>query len=120
MKILICEDDDMMLKAVEFKLTREDHEIISAKNGKDGSELLKKEQFDMLITDLLMPYVSGLELINLIRNELKLDLPIIMLSKVGQEDTVLEALNMGADDYITKPFSPNELSIRIKKLAIRR
>jgi DNA-binding response OmpR family regulator len=67
-----------------------------------------------------MPYMSGLELINLIREQYQLKTPIIVLSKVGNEDTVLQAFELGADDYLTKPFSPNELSIRVKKLLARR
>jgi len=67
-----------------------------------------------------MPFVGGLELINTVRNELLLKMPIIVLSRLGNEDTIIEAFKLGADDYITKPFSPNEVSIRVKRLLIKR
>ncbi len=119
MKILICEDDEIMLKAISFKLNRDGYEITSAKNGKIASEMIISQDFDLVITDHLMPYINGFELINMIRQEFKKTMPIIMLSRIGQEESVVEALKAGADDYITKPFSPNELSIRIQKLIIK-
>ena len=63
-----------------------------------------------------MPYMTGLELINLARVKLKIATPIIVLSKIGLEETVLKAFDMGADDYVVKPFSPSELSVRAKRL----
>ena len=120
MKILVCEDDYMMLKTIEHKLIREGYEVELAKDGKEAFELLKQNQYDLVVTDLLMPYSTGLEIIDLIRNQLKLSTPIIILSKVGMEKTVLQAFDMGTDDYIVKPFSPNELSTRIKRLITAR
>ncbi|HBL75741.1 MAG: transcriptional regulator [Bacteroidetes bacterium GWF2_42_66] len=116
MKILVCEDDFMMLKTIEHKLLREGYEVELAQDGKIAFELLRENQYDFVITDLLMPYSTGLEIIDLIRNQLKQTIPIIVLSKVGMEKTVLQAFDMGTDDYIVKPFSPNELSMRIKRL----
>ena len=72
------------------------------------------------MTDMLMPFCSGLELVNKVRNDLKLSTPIIVLSRIGNEETIIEAFQLGADDYISKPFSPNELSIREKRLLIKR
>ena len=115
MKILICEDDFMMVKAIEHRLWRDNHHVVVASDGKMASEKLRSESFELVITDLLMPFFGGLELINLMRNELKLTTPIIVLSKLGNESTILEAFKLGANDYLTKPFSPNELSIRINK-----
>jgi len=122
MKILVCEDDFMMLKTIEHKLKRDGYEVIIAKDGQEAANYLKdpSNSVDLVITDLLMPFMSGLEIINLIRNDLKLNLPLIVLSKVGNEDTVLQAFELGADEYITKPFSPNELSIRIKRVLMKR
>ncbi len=116
MRILVCEDDYMLLKTIEFKLTRDGYTVITAKDGKEASELLRSEKFNLIITDLLMPFMNGQELIFLIRSELKLDTPIIVLSKIGLEETVLKAFDLGADDYVVKPFSPLELGIRVKKL----
>jgi len=72
----------------------------------------------MIIADIMMPFTSGLEIVSLVKQgSLHRKVPIIILSSMGQENVVLEAFNLGADDYITKPFSPNELSMRVKRLA---
>ncbi len=116
MRILVCEDDHMIIKTIEFKLKRDGYEVVLAKDGKEASEILRSgDDFDLILTDLLMPYMGGLEIINLVREEQKKDTPVIVLSKVGVEDTVLKAFDMGADDYMTKPFSPLELGIRVRK-----
>lgn len=116
MKVLICEDEEMILKMVEFKMTREGYNVTVARNGKEAAAIVQDSEFDLIITDVLMPYMTGLELINLIREKLHKTTPIIVLSKIGLEDTVLKAFKMGADDYVVKPFSPSELSIRAKRL----
>ncbi len=120
--ILICDDDLMMLRTIEHRLKNEGHEVLLSKDGQEASRILQAQsgRIQLIITDLLMPFMSGLELINLIRVQYQLTLPIIVLSKVGNEDTILQAFELGADDYLTKPFSPNELSIRVKKQLIRR
>ena len=120
MKILICEDDLMTLKALEHKLKNEGYETITALDGKQAIDFLNDNLgIDLLLTDLHMPLTSGLELISHVRNVLKSNIPIVMLTRVGLEDTVLHAFELGADDYITKPFSPEELSLRIKRLLIK-
>lgn len=116
MKILLCEDNVLMLKVVEHKLRNEGYQLDLAKDGREALDKLEKNIYDLVITDLLMPFSSGLEIINYIRKEKKLDTGIIVLSIIGQEKTVLEAFDLGADEYIVKPFSPNELLIRINKL----
>jgi two-component system, OmpR family, response regulator VicR len=120
MKVLICEDDLMTLKALEHKLRNEGYDTITVLDGKQAIEMLNSlKDIDLLLTDLHMPLISGLELISHVRNELKSNMPIVMLTRVGLEDTVLHAFELGADDYITKPFSPEELSLRIKRLLLK-
>lgn len=120
MKILICEDDLMTLKALEHKLKNEGYETLTALDGRQAIEILNSSnEIELLLTDLHMPLISGLELISHIRNIMKSNMPIVMLTRVGLEDTVLHAFELGADDYITKPFSPEELSLRIKRLLLR-
>ena len=119
MKILICEDDEMVLKMVEFRLRKEGYDIHLAVDGKEAIEKIKKVQPDLIITDIMMPYLTGLEIVHQIRKDLALKTPIIIVSSIGLEKTVLEAFQLGADDFITKPFSPNELSVRVKKLLLR-
>lgn len=118
MKILVCDDDILTLKAVEYKLKKEGFQVITAIDGSKGAEILRNNQsgIEFLITDQHMPFFSGLELINLVRNDLKLDIPIIMLTRVSIDETRSQAFEMGADDYVTKPFSPDILSFKIKKI----
>jgi len=110
----------MMIKAIEHKLKSEGYLVDVVTDGNQAKEKIRQGDYDLIMTDLLMPFVGGLELINTIRNELLLKMPIIVLSRLGNEDTIIEAFKLGADDYITKPFSPNEVSIRVKRLLIRR
>ena len=119
MRIHIVEDDILLLKTLAFKLTKEGHTLVSSKNGFDAIEYLKENEPDLILTDIMMPFINGLEIISFVRNEKKSKVPIIVMSSAGVEKTVLEAFELGADDFITKPFSPNELSIRIKKIFIR-
>lgn len=119
MKVLICEDDNLTLQALEHSIRIDGYETVTAKDGLEAKKILEDVQIDLLVTDLHMPNFDGLELIQYIRNNLKRTFPIIMLTRVGSDDIVLNAFEKGADDYITKPFSPKELSIRIKKALMR-
>ncbi len=119
-KLLLVEDNELLLKAIEFKLKKEGFEVHTVKNGFEAMEYCRQQLPDLIVTDLMMPLINGGELVAFVRNELKSDIPIIVLSSVGVEKTVLNTFRMGADDFITKPFSPNELHIRIQKLLMRR
>ncbi|AWV96838.1 response regulator transcription factor [Arcticibacterium luteifluviistationis] len=121
MNILLIEDDILLLKTVEYKLTKNGFDVETCKNGYDATAYLDANTPDLIVTDIMMPFINGLEIVSYVRNILKRDTPIIMLSCAGLEKTVLEAFELGADDFITKPFSPNELIIRINKnLATRK
>ncbi|RYF98327.1 MAG: response regulator transcription factor [Chitinophagaceae bacterium] len=117
MRILVAEDEPIMLKTIELRLKKDGHEVIVTDNGLDAMKQIDLLAPDMIITDIMMPYSSGLEIIGKVKNMEGKKIPIIVLSAMGQENVVLEAFNLGADDYITKPFSPNELSMRVKRLA---
>lgn len=117
MKILLCEDDHALSSMIRFKLLRENlGELIIAPDGREALQLLQAQDFDLVITDIHMPYHSGLEVVTLLREQLKKQTPIIMLSAEGLENTVVQAFALGANDFITKPFSPSELAIRVKRL----
>ena len=116
MKILVAEDESLMLMAIEAKLKNEGFEVIGAQDGREALKILETTTPDLIITDILMPYTSGLELISIVKSDPNKKLPIIVLSGLGQEDTVMEAFQLGADDFITKPFNPTELSVRVKRL----
>jgi DNA-binding response OmpR family regulator len=117
MKILIADDELIMLKIIELRLKKDGHEVIVTSNGQEALEQIKLQDPDMIIADIMMPFTSGLEIVSVVKqNNTYRKVPIIILSSMGQENVVLEAFKLGADDYITKPFSPNELSMRVKRL----
>lgn len=119
-KVLVIEDERMTAKVVEYRLQKDGYEVVLAVDGKDGFEKIAAENPDLIITDIMMPFYSGLEVVSHTRITLGKSTPILMLSSMGLEKIVLEAFDLGADDFITKPFSPQELSIRVKKALIRR
>jgi two-component system response regulator VicR len=119
MKVLVVEDDSMTRKALEHRLKIDGYNVVTASDGKQAVDILTKDSFDIILTDLHMPLFSGLDLIKYVRNDLKKNIPILMVTRVGLEETVLTAFELGADDYITKPFSPDELSLRVKKAILR-
>jgi DNA-binding response OmpR family regulator len=117
MEILFCEDDQAIVSMVKFKLTRENiGNITNAPDGRKAKQLLSSNNFDLIITDIHMPFHSGLEIVTFVRKELNKETPIIILSAEGLEETVLQAFDIGANDFLSKPFSPAELAIRVKRL----
>lgn len=117
MKILVCDDDEALVSMIRFKLTRENlGEVEKAGDGRTAISMLTQAEYDLIITDIHMPFHSGLEITRFVREEQKRKTPIIMLSAEGLENTVLQAFEMGANDFITKPFSPAELAMRVKLL----
>ena len=116
MKILVAEDEPIMLKTIELRLRKDGHTVISAGNGVAALEEIEREAPDLIITDILMPFSAGLDLVSQVKEGGK-KTPVIVLSVLGQENVIMEAFSRGADDYITKPFSPNELSMRVRRFA---
>lgn len=116
-KILLIDDDELILKVMNLILTKEGYNVIAVNNGKDALEKIEAEKYDMVITDLMMPYSNGFEIISKFKQHPNaLNVPIIVISSVGTESAIKEGLNIGADDYIRKPIMPDELLIRIKRL----
>lgn len=118
-KILICEDDFLTLKALEHSIKNEGFEILLAKDGREAKEILTSENIHIFLTDIHVPYFSGLELIRFVREDLQKQIPILVLSRVGLEETILHAFELGATDYLTKPFNPADLMLRLKKLLLQ-
>ena len=115
-KILIVEDDELMIKILKFILNKEGYQLSIIKDGLSAIEQIFVINPDMVITDLLLPYKSGLEVIRFVKEKFK-KTPIIVLSSLGEEEhSVSEAFKLGADDFIAKPFNPNELILRVKRL----
>lgn len=115
MTILVAEDDLIMLKTIEHRLKKDGHTVITSNDGREALQELEMSAPDLVITDIMMPFSSGLEIIGAVKKRAGKKIPVIILSAMGQENVVLEAFQLGADDYITKPFSPNELSMRVKR-----
>ena len=117
MKILVVEDNQLILKVIETKLKKEGYEVINCENGKEAIERITDSLPDLVITDIMLPYNSGLEIVNFVKEKLQKNIPVIVLSGLGQEKTIEEAFKLGADDYMTKPFSLSELLMRIKRVS---
>lgn len=115
MTVLVAEDEIIMLKTIEMRLKKDGHNVIVCQDGREAVRKIDEVSPDLIITDMMMPFFSGLEIIGAVRKKKGRKIPIIVLSAMGQENVVLEAFQLGADDYITKPFSPNELSVRVKR-----
>lgn len=115
MTILVAEDEIIMLKMIELRLKKDGHNVIIAHDGREALQTLDEITPDLILTDIMMPFASGLEIIGAVKAKGGKKIPIIVLSAMGQENVVLEAFQLGANDYITKPFSPNELSVRVNR-----
>ncbi|MEJ7822240.1 MAG: response regulator transcription factor [Chitinophagaceae bacterium] len=115
-QILFAEDDLLLRKSLSFYLSESGYKIIQAENGVEAVEQIKKNKFDLMIIDLNMPFIGGMEIINMVHNELKLATPIIVLTSSGVEEVELESFTMGANEFISKPFSPSVLKARMDKL----
>ena len=116
MKILICEDEEIMLTALEFRLKKQGYEVIRAEDGQVAIDKIQTEDPDLIIADIMMPHVSGLELITFVRQDQQKDTPVIVISALELDEVVLEASRLGANDFISKPFKPIELILRIKRI----
>lgn len=119
MKILIVDDDDIMLQLVAHQLKNlGEYNVLTAANGKNAIRLAEKHQPEMIITDLLMPVASGTELVEYIRETLKLSTYIIVVSSIGLDHIKQEALEMGANRFMTKPFDLGQLLACIQEVNI--
>ncbi len=119
-KILIVEDEKDIIKMLEYNLKKEGFKVIDARDGEDALDLAVREYPDLVLLDLMLPGMDGLEVCKALKKEPKTSLiPIIMLTAKGQESDKVVGLELGADDYITKPFSLRELIARIKAVLRR-
>ena len=116
--ILIVEDDATMLRGLKDNFEFKDYRVLTAADGENGLNLALNEKPDLIILDIMLPKINGYEVCRLIRKE-NLDMPIIMLTAKGEESDIVLGLNLGADDYVTKPFSIKELLARTEALLRR-
>jgi phosphate regulon transcriptional regulator PhoB len=119
-KVLIVEDDRDIAEMVDYNLKEEGYETVSAFDGEEGVKLAKKESPDLIILDIMLPIIDGFEVCKILKKEqITADIPVIILSAKSQETDKIVGLELGADDYITKPFSPRELIARIRAILRR-
>ena len=115
--VLILDDDPHTVEVVQLYLRRDGHHVLSATDGIAGLSLAREAQPDLIILDLMLPGMDGLEICRILRQES--DVPIVMLTARADEEDRLAGLDLGADDYVTTPFSPRELAARIRAVLRR-
>jgi DNA-binding response OmpR family regulator len=111
-RILVADDDPKQARLVRLYLEREGHSVLTAGDGRVALELFRSRQPDLLVLDVMMPRVDGLDVCRIVRAESTV--PILLVTARSTEDDILLGLDIGADDYVTKPFSPRELTARIR------
>ena len=120
-RILVVEDEEDILELVRFNLSREGYNVMGAATGEEAWKLTSSEMPDLIVLDLMLPGIDGLEVTKMIKNDSRTrDIPIVMLTAKGEESDIVTGLELGADDYITKPFSPRVLVARVKAVLRRK
>ncbi len=114
-KLLLAEDDQLLASLLTFRLQKGGYEVKLSSDGKQVKEYLAENTPDIIVSDIMMPYFSGMELIAYVRKELNSKIPIIIISSAGNEENVLNAFELGANDFISKPVSPSELLVRVAR-----
>jgi two-component system, OmpR family, alkaline phosphatase synthesis response regulator PhoP len=119
-RILLIEDDKDIVELVRYNLEKDGYQVVTATDGASGLAQIRKAPPDLLVLDLMLPKLSGLEICKEVRKDISLNrLPILILTAKGEEADRVVGLELGADDYVTKPFSPRELAARVKALLRR-
>lgn len=117
MQILLVEDDELIAKGLTYSFKQNEYNLVHKTNSKDTSNFLQNEKIEFIILDISLPDGNGLDLYNNIIK--KLNIPTIFLTAKDDEETIVKGLELGAEDYITKPFSTKELIVRMKKIILR-
>ncbi|EPZ59854.1 response regulator [[Clostridium] sordellii ATCC 9714] len=116
-KILIVDDDNEIRNLLEIYLSNEGFDIVKANDGQEALDIVEKEDIRLIVLDVMMPKLDGIEVCKRIRH--KLNIPILMLSAKSEDMDKIKGIMTGADDYMTKPFNPLELVVRVKSLLRR-
>jgi len=116
-KILVVEDDNTLLEMLEYNLSRQGYQVVTAKDGRSGLTFARQEKPNLIVLDVMLPGIDGFEVCRILRKEFSF--PILMLTARTEEVDKIVGLEMGADDYLTKPFSMRELLARVKALLRR-
>jgi DNA-binding response OmpR family regulator len=116
-KVLVVDDDIKTVELVKLYLNRDGYRVLTANNGNDALQIARESHPELIVLDLMLPGISGLDVCRTLRAES--DVPIIMLTAMTTDDDRLTGLDLGADDYVTKPFSPRELAARVRAVLRR-
>jgi two-component system phosphate regulon response regulator PhoB len=120
-KILVVDDEEDIIELVSFNLSKDGYRIDSSLTGEDALKKVRSDSFDLIILDLMLPGIDGLEVTRKLRDNPKTrSVPIVMLTAKGEEPDIVTGLELGADDYITKPFSPRILIARVRAVLRRK
>ncbi|MCU9614182.1 response regulator transcription factor [Caldibacillus lycopersici] len=117
-KVLVIDDEQSIVTLLQYNLSQAGYEVITALDGEEGLNLAIQEQPEMIVLDLMLPKMDGIEVCKLLRQQ-KIDIPILMLTAKDDEFDKVLGLELGADDYMTKPFSPREVVARVKAILRR-
>ena len=113
--LLLAEDDELLASLLNYRLEKGGYNVTHCRDGKEMKKALSIRVPDIIVSDIMMPYFSGMELIGFVRKDLNSKVPIIIISSAGNEENVLNAFEMGANDFISKPVSPTELLVRVAR-----
>jgi DNA-binding response OmpR family regulator len=120
LKILVAEDSSMVRQLVAARLASDGYEVLEAADGEQALLLARTEHPDLLVLDKVMPKFDGFEVVRALREDPRTaGLPIVMLTERTSEEDVLSGLNLGVEEYMPKPFSPRELSVRVRRVLAR-
>jgi len=118
MKILVCEDNSLTLRSIEYSLKKAGYEVSRAMDGDQGIRILGEEGIDLVITDINMPYTKGLELVRHVNTKLEKKIPVIIITGITLEETRDHALELGASEFLTKPLDLDVLVKTVKSLSV--
>lgn len=116
MRIILSEDNDILRKSLSFFLESNGFTVDQFSDGKDALEAIETNAYDLILTDINMPGISGMEITQYVRQHISSDVPIIIFTSSGIEQTELDSFDLGANEFMAKPVSPAVLLVRIKKL----
>lgn len=118
-RILIVDDEKEMRTLLKLCLSEKVYHVFEATNGTEAIDAIRKNEIDLVVLDIMMPEIDGFELLKIMRQELSQKNPVILLSALGDTERIVKGLQLGADDYIVKPFEPKELTARIESVLRR-
>src|ERR1700678_2243812 len=117
LKVLVCDDERHIVRLIQVNLERQGYIVVTAFDGKERLEKIRSEKLNVVVLDVMMPYMDGFEVLKTIRREPETEaLPVIMLTAKAQDKDVFEGYHYGADMYLTKPFNPMELVAFVKRI----